>query len=39
MIAKMHSCEQSDHFAKLSTDLESIHGTYETETAVVVDPI
>ena len=36
MIAQMHSCEQSDHSAKLSRDVESLghHGTYETETAI-----
>ena len=36
MIAQMHSCEQSDHSAKLSRDVESLghHGTHETETAI-----
>ena len=33
MIAKMHSCERSDHFVKRSRDLESLghYGAYETE--------
>ena len=37
MIAKMHSCERSDHFVKPARDLESLghYGVYETETAGV----